>query len=289
LSQRASARTCGGARQREELMTIEQVPQDQWSLGDHYERYIGRWSRLVARHFVTWLTLPPALHWLDVGCGTGALTQAILEDGAPASVLGIDPSPGFIALARGQVDDTRASFQSGAAQALPIAAASVDAVVSGLVLNFTPDPAASLAEMARAARPGGTVAAYVWDYAEGMQMLRLFWDAASALDRGALALDEGRRFPICHREALGALWRDSGLAQIECRDIDVPTVFSSFEDFWSPFLGGQGPAPTYCSTLTEEARAALRDRLRAMLPAAADGRIALTARALAVRGVRPEA
>jgi len=270
-------------------MTIQQVPPDQWSLGDNYERYIGRWSRPVASRFVTWLGLPPALHWLDVGCGTGALTQAILEDCAPASVLGIDPSTGFTAFARAQINDACASFQSGAAQMLPVASAGVDAVVSGLVLNFTPDPAQSLADMVRVTRPGGTVAAYVWDYAGGMQMLRLFWDAASALDRGASALDEGRRFPICSREALCALWQDSGLAQIECRDIDVPTVFSSFDDFWSPFLGGQGPAPTYCSTLTEDARAALRDQLRAMLPVAPDGRIALSARALAVRGLRPEA
>ena len=270
-------------------MTIQQVPRDQWSLGDNYERYIGRWSRLVARQLVTWLSLPSALHWLDVGCGTGALTQAILEDGAPASVLGIDPSTGFTALARAEINDARASFQSGAAQALPLLSASVDVVVSGLVLNFTHDPARSLADMARVTRPGGTVAAYVWDYAGGMQMLRLFWNAATAIDRGAVALDEGRRFPICHREALGALWHDAGLAQVECHDIVVPTVFSSFDDFWSPFLGGQGPAPTYCSTLTEDARAALRDQLRAMLPVAPDGRIALSARALAVRGLRPEA
>ena len=265
------------------------VPQDQWSLGDNYERYIGRWSRLVARQFVTWLALPPALHWLDVGCGTGALTQAILRGNAPASVLAIDTATGFIAVARRQVNDARANFQTGAAQALPLTGGSVDALVSGLVLNFTPDPARSLTEMARVTRPGGTVAAYVWDYAGGMQMLRLFWDAASALDRGAVALDEGRRFPICSREALRTLWQECGLAQIECRDIDVPTVFSSFDDYWLPFLGGQGPAPTYCSTLAEDARAALRDRLRAMLPVAADGRISLTARALAVRGVRRDA
>jgi len=270
-------------------MTIQQVPQDQWSLGDNYERYIGRWSRLVARQFVTWLALPPALHWLDVGCGTGALTQAILRGNAPASVLAIDTATGFIAVARRQVNDARANFQTGAAQALPLTGGSVDALVSGLVLNFTPDPARSLTEMARVTRPGGTVAAYVWDYAGGMQMLRLFWDAASALDRGAVALDEGRRFPICSREALRTLWQECGLAQIECRDIDVPTVFSSFDDYWLPFLGGQGPAPTYCSTLAEDARAALRDRLRAMLPVAADGRISLTARALAVRGVRRDA
>jgi SAM-dependent methyltransferase len=270
-------------------MTIQQVPQDQWSLGDNYERYIGRWSRLVACQFVTWLALPPALRWLDVGCGTGALTQAILKDNDPAGVLGVDPSTGFVDVARRQLNDMRASFRSGAAQALPVASASVDAVVCGLVLNFTPDPAQSLIEMARVVRPGGTVAAYVWDYAAGMQMLRLFWDAASALDQGALALDEGRRFPICTREALHSLWQDGGLAQIECCDIDVPTVFTSFDDFWLPFLGGQGPAPAYCGTLAEDARAALRDRLRAMLPVAADGRIALAARARAVRGVRPEA
>jgi SAM-dependent methyltransferase len=264
---------------------MQQVPQDQWSVGDNYERYIGRWSRLVARQFVTWLAVPPKLHWLDVGCGTGALTQAILQDCAPALVLGIDPSAGFITLAREHVNDTRVGFQSGSAQALPIMSASVDVVVSGLVLNFTPDPAAALADMARVVRPGGTVAAYVWDYADGMQMLRLFWDAASSLDQGAFALDEGRRFPVCMREALRALWRDGGLAKIECCDIDVPTIFSSFDDFWVPFLGGQGPAPAYCCTLAEAARAALRDRLRAMLPVDADGRIALTARAFAVRGV----
>jgi len=270
-------------------MTIQQIPQDQWSLGDNYEPYIGRWSRLVAHQFVAWLAQPRALHWLDVGCGTGALTQAVLKDCAPASVLGIDTSTGFIAVARRQVNDTRGNFQTGAAQALPLAGGSVDAVVSGLVLNFTPDPPLSLTEMVRVIRPGGTVAAYVWDYAGGMQMLRLFWDAACTLDRGALALDEGRRFPVCNSKALRALWQECGLAQIECCDIDVPTVFSSFDDYWLPFLGGQGPAPTYCGTLAEDARTALRDRLRAVLPIVPDGRIAMTARALAVRGVRRDA
>ncbi len=268
-------------------MSSWQAPQDQWSAGESYEQYIGRWSRLVAHRFVTWLALPPALRWLDVGCGTGALTQLILADGAPASVLGLDPSEGFIASARRRVIDARASFQSGAAQAIPLANASVDVAVCGLVLNFTPDPARALAEMARVVRPGGMVAAYLWDYAGGMQMLRLFWDAATALDRNALALDEGRRFPICRSDALLALWRNCGFEQISCCDIDVPTAFESFDDYWSPFLGGQGPAPTYCGTLVEGVRAMLRDRLRATLPVAADGSIALVARALAVRGVRP--
>jgi SAM-dependent methyltransferase len=266
---------------------VQQARPEQWSLGDAYEHYIGRWSRLVARRFVIWLALPPALRWLDVGCGTGALTQMILDTGAPSTVLGVDPSEGFIDCARRLLNDERARFQPGAAQALPLADASVDVAVSGLVLNFTPDPARALAEMARVVRPGGTVAAYVWDYAGGMQIIRLFWDAAAALDRQALVLDEGRRFPICQKEALRALWQEGGFVQVDCCDLEVPTPFRSFDEFWSPFLGGQGPAPTYCAALADGARAALRERLQAMVPVGPDGTIALTARAFAVRGVRP--
>ena len=266
----------------------QQTRQEQWSLGDAYEQYIGRWSRLVARRFVTWLALPSGLRWLDVGCGTGALTQLILDTGAPTAVLGVDPSEGFIACARRLVNDERAGFQLGAAQALPLADASVDVAVCGLVLNFTPDPARALAEMARVVRPGGTVAAYVWDYARGMQMIRLFWDAAAALDRDAMALDEARRFPICRRDALRALWEDGGLVQIECCEVAVPTPFRSFDELWSPFLGGQGPAPAYCTALAEDARTALHDRLQAMVPREPDGTIALRARAFAVLGVRPD-
>lgn len=268
-------------------MAAQPSLKDEWSAGDPYEAYVGRWSRLVARQFVAWLALPPALRWLDVGCGTGAVTQVILEDAAPASVVGVDPSEGFMATARGRVQDARASFRIGAAHALPLDDAAVDVVVSGLVLNFAPDPAQALADMTRAVRPGGTVAAYVWDYAGGMQMIRLFWDAAAALDPDARALDEGRRFPICGSASLLALWNGCGLDQAVCRTLDVPTVFKSFDDYWLPFRGGQGPAPTYCATLTEDARAALRDRLRAIVPAEPDGSIRLVARAFAVRGVRP--
>jgi SAM-dependent methyltransferase len=154
------------------------------------------------------------------------------------------------------------------------------------VLNFVPEPAKAVAEMRRAVRPGGTVALYVWDYAGEMQLMRRFWDAVAALDPSARDLDEGRRFPICHPQRLTALLRDAGLDRVEARAIDVPTVFRNFDDYWSPFLGGQGPAPTYCAALTEDRRAQLRERLRATLPAERDGSIRLTARSFAVRGIR---
>ena len=160
-------------------------------------------------------------------------------------------------------------------------------MVSGLVLNFVPDPAAAVAEMTRVARPGGAVAAYVWDYRDGMELMRRFWDAAVALDPVARELDEGQRFgPMCRPEVLAALFRDAGLRRVEARAVDVPTRFRDFDDYWMPFLGGQGPAPGYAMTLSENRRAALRERIRADLPIASDGSISLSARAWAVRGER---
>jgi hypothetical protein len=138
--------------------------------------------------------------------------------------------------------------------------------------------------MRRVAAPSGTVAAYVWDYAEGMRLMRAFWDAAAALDPAAASLDEGRRFPLCRPEPLARLFAAAGLREVATRAIDVPTVFRDFDDYWDPFLGGQGPAPAYCVGLAEDARTALRERLRTSLPVAPDGRIRLTARAWAVRG-----
>jgi SAM-dependent methyltransferase len=183
-----------------------------WTVGDPYETYMGRWSRRLAVAFVDWLAAPAGRRWLDVGCGTGALTAAILARAEPA---------------------------------------------------------------------------YVWDYAAGMAMLRHFWDAATALDPAAGDLDEGRRFPLCRPQPLRALWTDAGLAGVAVQAIEVPTVFADFDDFWMPFLGGQGPAPAYLMSLPEERRAALRDLLHTRLPAAVDGTIPLVARAWAVQGLIP--
>lgn len=260
---------------------------DTWDAGKLYEPYVGRWSRLVAGEFLSWLGVPAQSAWLDVGCGTGALTEVILQGAQPRSVTGIDPSAGFIEHARAQVDDPRAVFNVADARSLPVALAHFDAAVSGLVLNFVPDPPRGLAEMARAVRPDGCVAAYVWDYAGRMELMRHFWDAAVALDPAALDLDEGRRFTLCAPAALTELFRGAGLGKVECRAIDVPTRFRDFDDYWNPFLGGQAPAPGYAMSLSEERRARLRERIRSRLPVAGDGSIDLIARAWAIRGRVP--
>lgn len=263
------------------------VSADVWASGEGYESYVGRWSRLVAAEFLSWLDAPFGWRWLDVGCGTGALTQLVLDTAGPSEVQAVDRSPPFVEFARARVGDPRASFSVADAQLLPQSTASIDAAVSGLVLNFVPRPEAAVAEMARVVRPGGTVAVYVWDYARGMQFMRCFWDAAVALDSAASALDEARRFPVCEPRALEALFRGAGLATVQTRAIDVPTRFRDFDDYWRPFLGGQGPAPGYAMGLSEERRAALRERLRAALPIGVDGSIDLEARAWAARGTRP--
>jgi SAM-dependent methyltransferase len=257
-----------------------------WAEGSVYEPYVGRWSRLVAAKFLDWLAVPAGGRWLDVGCGTGAVTGTILAHAAPAEVLGVDPSEGFVGYARDHVTDPRARFEVASAAVLPCGDAEFDAVVSGLVLNFVPSPADAVAEMARVTRPGGTVAAYLWDYAGDMQLMRHFWDAAGESDPRARELDEGARFPICRPEPLRALFGRAGLTDPTVAPIDVPTVFRDFDDYWTPFLGGQAPAPAYAMSLSEADRAALRERLRDRLPMAPDGTIGLMARTWAVRGTR---
>ncbi|WP_106613683.1 class I SAM-dependent methyltransferase [Saccharothrix carnea] len=256
-----------------------------WAVGEAYEAYVGRWSAPVARRFLRLLDVPAGRRWLDVGCGTGALTTAVLEVAQPVEVVGVDPSEGFLATAKHRVADPRTAFHVGDARSLPLPDDTFDAVVSGLALNFVPDPVRALAECTRVAAPGGVVAAYVWDYAEGMATTRHFWDAATALDPAATTLDEGRRFPICRPEPLRALWHDAGLGSVRVDALEVPTVFADFDDFWRPFLGGQGPAPGYTASLPEDRRRALRDLLRTRLPTDPDGSIRLAARAWAVRGV----
>ena len=194
---------------------------DVWASGDAYEPYVGRWSRLIARQFIPWVGVPPEKVWLDVGCGTGALSQVILHNASPRSLVGVDPSDGFVSFARHKVIDPRATFQVGDAQQLPVADGSFDATVAGLVINFIPDQAKAVREMKRATRPGGTVAAYVWDYAGEMQMMRRFWDAAVALDPSAIPLDEGRRFPVCQPGPLARLFELAGLDGVVVRPIDT--------------------------------------------------------------------
>ncbi|HVX31405.1 MAG TPA: class I SAM-dependent methyltransferase [Nitrolancea sp.] len=266
-------------------MTVN--PADNWGVGDAYEPYVGRWSRLVMRDLLDWMSPASNLQWLDVGCGTGALSSVILERAAPRRVVGIDGAKGFVAYARAHQPDTRARFVNADARALPFPDDIFDALVAGLMLNFVPQPSLAAQEMARVTRPGGVVAVYVWDYAGEMQMMKRFWDAAMELDANIAHLDEGARFPLCQPEPLAALFQSAGLQSVEVRAIDIPTHFQDFDDYWSPFLGGQGSAPSYVATLSKPQRDRLRDRLRDTLPTAPDGSIDLIARAWAVRGIAP--
>jgi SAM-dependent methyltransferase len=258
-----------------------------WSSGAVYETYMGRWSRLVAAEHVGRLGADAGLRWVDVGCGTGALTSAVLDQAVPRSIVGIDPSAAFVEHAAAHVRDSRASFRVGEAGHLPVPDESADVVVSGLVLNFVPDPAAAAREMRRVLVPGGVVGCYVWDYADGMRMLRHFWDVAASLDPTSREADQGERFEICRPEALRRLVTDAGFDDAVVDDIVVPTVFRDFDDYWSPFLAGRAPAPSYVMSLAVDRRKALRAALRESLPTAPDGSVRLTARAWVVRGSRP--
>jgi SAM-dependent methyltransferase len=263
---------------------------DVFTVAPAYEAYIGRWSRPVAREFVRWLGAPPRSRWLDVGSGTGALTDVLVEGGEARSVVGVEPSAGFIRHARGKSYGTaEVQFLEGDAQALPVGSSDFDAVVSGLVLNFVPDRARMVSEMVRAARPRGTVALYVWDVSSGgMELITRFWEAVVWADPGSSLVAEADRFrEICAPEPLRALFAEAGLGAVETRAIDIPTVFRDFDDYWTPFLGGQGPAPAYLASISEERRTAIRERLRGLLRPAADGSLRLSARAWAVRGTKP--
>lgn len=269
-------------------MVIEALRNNVWQTGDSYDAYMGRWSRAIACRFIDWLDLPPGLRWLDLGCGTGALSRAILARADPARVIALDPAQSFIERARGLIPDRRVAFRTGDAMAIGLDDDSLDVTVSGLMLNFLPDPARGLREMARVTAPGGTIAFYLWDYpGRGLEFLDAFWRAAAAINPAAAALAETMRFPRCTPEGLAALCGEVGLPAPEIIPLEAPTVFRDFEDFWNPFTLGTGPAPAYCASLDPEARARLADRLRSDLPPGPRGAISLTARAWALRTTAP--
>jgi len=257
---------------------------DRWAAGSTYEGFMGRWSRRLAAEFLDWLQVPAAVHWLDVGCGTGALTAAICERARPASVVGCDPAEAFIEYARAQHSDDRCAFVTGGVGALPSRSGGYGSVTSSLALNFFPDLDAAVSEMHGLIGPGGTLSASVWDYSGRMDFLRHFWDAVASLDPEARELDEGVRFPVCRPEALTGLFGRAGLRDVRCAPIEVATEFASFHEYWRPFLGGTGPAPSYVASLDPERRKALASLLGRNLPRRPDGTIALVARAWAVRG-----
>jgi hypothetical protein len=218
--------------------------------------------------------------------GVGRGRSRTLSVAAPTrgSVVGCDPAKPVVEFARDRVRDARLTFVVAGVGDLPRRTGGYGSVTSLLALNFFPRPEAAIQEMRSLAAPQRTVSACVWDYSERMEFLRYFWDAAMKLDPTAQALDEGKRFPLCHPDELTRLFRFGGLADIRCDALETPTIFANFRDYWEPFLGGTGPAPSYIASLDAERREMLSRTLEESLPQEPDGTIALTAGAWAIRG-----
>ena len=258
-----------------------------FSKADAYERFMGRWSRRLAPTMVTFSGVRDGDVVLDIGSGTGALSFAVRDATNTARVTGLDPSQEFVTDAAQRNTDARVRFEVGDTQELQFADATFDKTLSLLVMNFIPNQARALQEMVRVTRPGGVVAAAVWDYSEGMQMLRVFWDEATAFDPAIEPRDEAH-MPLCRSGELATLWRQQGLANVQEMPLTVALHFASFDDYWAPFLLGQGPAGAYVTTLSKERKVALEQRLRKrLLGDDADHAIELGARAWAVKGTVP--
>ena len=251
-----------------------------------YDRFVGRYGRSLAHALIERVRLPPASRVLDVGCGPGQLTAVLAEAVGEANVSAVDPSESFAAACRARIPGSDVRVAS--AEELPFGENSFDATLSQLVLNFIPDPAAGLREMMRVTRPGGTVAACVWDYAGEMTMLRAFWDAAIEVDAGrAEALDEGRRMRNCDPDSLGGLWAEAGLEHVTTDAIIASAAYGSFDELWEPFTAGVGPAGAYCASVSEQQRDAIKTSFHARLGSPEAG-FELSARAWMASGTVPD-
>jgi SAM-dependent methyltransferase len=262
---------------------------DMFADANDYERFMGRWSRLVAAQLVDFTDVPDRGRVLDVGSGTGALAFTLAERKPQARVLGIDPSKEYVEYAKSKNRfPNRVSFETGDAQQLRLADAGFDACLSLLVFNFIPDPLKALKEVRRVTKPGGRISASVWDYGDGMKMLRAFWDGAVHLDSKAEKLDE-RHMPLCRPGELSELWGQGGLENIQEQPHVITMKFESFADYWDPFLLGQGPAGVYVKSLSRDQVQALRGEVKNRVsPSAEKSPFELSARVWSARGTVPK-
>jgi ubiquinone/menaquinone biosynthesis C-methylase UbiE len=251
--------------------------------GKAYERLMGRWSRLAGEKFLDWLDAPKNLKWLDAGCGNGAFTEVLMARCAPASVVGVDPSEGQLAYARGRPGAKGADFRIADAQALPFPDNSFDAATMALVIVFIPDPLKAARELARVVRRGGIAATYMWDFPDGFPPAPL----ARAMKDLGLTPPQRPNVEASGREAMRGIWKDAGLTALETEVIRIRVNFSSFDDFWESNTVPVGPSGKALSELAPSVREQLRARLRERLPIAADGTITYEAFANAVKGVVP--
>ncbi len=251
--------------------------------GASYERMMGIWSRLIGDVFIDWLAPRAGLQWVDIGCGSGALTELLIERCAPAEIQGIDPSEAQLAFARTRPAARMAEFRQGDAMALPFPEDRFDAAVMALVIFFVPEPAKGVAEMVRVVRPGGTVACYVWDILGGgmpaepihaeMRMMGLTPPRPPSVGASRIG-------------ALRELWTGAGLEAVEIREITVPRTFADFDDFWTTSVLAANVGPTVAAMASADVER-LKARVQARLPSDAAGRITYGARANAVKGRMP--
>jgi ubiquinone/menaquinone biosynthesis C-methylase UbiE len=254
-----------------------------FSDGKVYERMMGRWSKLVGRVFLEWLNAPKNLKWIEVGCGNGAFTEELIAHRVPLEVTAVDPSEGQLSFARTRPAAKLAQFREADAQALPFPNRSFDAAAMALVITFIPDPAKAVREMARVVRPGGLVATYMWDTLAGGVPLAPLGTAFKAMGKNYTRVSSD----ASNREVMQSLWQGAGLQEIETRQIRIPVTYSSFEDFCESNLVPIGPAGQVLKAMSPSEIAQLKDRLREILPIAADGRIAYEAFANAIKGKVP--
>ena len=243
---------------------------------DAYNRYMGRYSVPLAASFCDFSQITGMRRVLDVGCGPGALTAEFVRRLGPAAVSAVDPSQPFVDAVRQR--HPRVDVRQAGAERLPFPDDQFDASLAQLVINFLPSPVDGIVEMARVTRPGGAIAACVWDHAGGHGALSRFWDAARELD--AEVDDESEQTGSRHGD-LAALFGEAGLRDVEETGISVSVEHATFDDWWEPFTFGAGTAGAYLSQLDHANRDRLRDRCRAAFP---DGGLVLTARAWAARG-----
>ena len=260
---------------------------EMFSNASSYEKFMGRWSARLAPLFVKFARVRDGDRVLDVGCGTGSLVEAVASLTRRSEIVGVDPTPGFIAYSRQRFADPRITFDQGSAFELPYPDSSFDQSLSMLVLHLIPTPDKAASEMRRVAKPGGSVAACTWDGSGGMSLSSICWSEAIRLDPAAEERAERPRH--CHLKGqLGDLWKATGLEDVEETDIDIRMDFNSFDDYWLPILDGVGPAGVYVADLSDEGRDALREGLRKrLLGGRPDGPFVLRARSLAVRGTVP--